>query len=301
MHPFTSIHPSNLEKMASRKQLANQSRIAIVFLVFFCCSVALVASETTPTCQSLGESWYFPNDCVFNCNDLGSTMDTDRSRNVGGNLKCFCVDQAKPFCTDDPYCEDLGIFPGTVQEDCARVCGEDNSAVTATTSVDDNGYQFHYVVNCSCSDGTKKCGEDFVLFSDLDYMKSCTGGDSNSLEIVNDEECDSFCLDTLVFEGGEFATAGQNKTCSCLHSSIISITTADDVNSALACDDATARANDGSGLGNPCYENVGVNQIDCPTASSGAPSPIIAPATASNTAKTLVSSTAIMGVWLLPW
>jgi hypothetical protein len=313
---------SNLEtKMTFQHQLA--------LLGVYCLSVALVttttttgvvSAEVTPTCagvlaqkESLGETWYFPNDCVVSCNDLGSTMDLDRSRNVGGNLKCYCVDIAQPFCTDDPYCADLGIAPGTETEDCARVCGEDASDVTATTSVDGNGYQFHYVVNCSCSDGTKQCGDDFILFSDLDYMKSCSGNGDNSLKIADADECSNYCLGTQVFfegsmfgssssaSGGIFGSSsstsnGKNKSCSCYKSDMIS---AIGETAALACDDATARANDGSGLGNPCYENVGVTKVECPS-SSAAGSPTIAPAS-NSAAKTLVSSAAIMGVWLLPW
>jgi len=222
-------------------------------------------------------------------------MDLDKTRNVNGKLKCFCVDIEQPFCTDTPRCEDLGIFPGTVKEDCAKVCGESVGDVDATTLVDDNGYQFHYVVSCSCKDGSDKCSDDYVLFSDLDYMKSCTGGGSNSLQIKTDDQCESFCLDTLVFEGGTFVSAGKNKTCSCLHSDIQSIDQSKNINEALACDDATARENDGSGLGEPCYDEVGVNKVNCPY--SAAP-----PSKDSNSVtKTLVSSGAIMGVWLLPW
>ena len=280
----------------------------LALLVVCCLSVA--SAEVTPTCagvlaqrESNGETWYFPNDCEVSCNNLGSKMDFDRSRNVGDNLKCFCVDIAKPFCTDDPYCSDLGIFPGTESEDCAKVCGEGASDVTATTSVEDNGYQFHYVVNCSCSDGTKKCGDDFVLLSDLDYMKSCSGNDANSLNIADSAECENFCLGTQVFvQGSMFSSTSSASSkgptsdeydisCSCYKSDIISET---GVTHALVCDDVTARANDGSGLGNPCYENVGVSKIECPDSSSKS-------SAKNSAAKTLVSSTAIMGVWLLPW
>lgn len=281
--------------MKSQKQLSmNNTRGFLLAISVFISMCAVSTSEAPPSCQSMGENWYFPNACATSCSDLGSTMDLDRTRNVDGKVKCFCVDQEKPFCTDTPRCEDLGIYPGTAEEDCASVCGESFGDVTANTAIDDNGYQFHYVVSCSCSDSTKKCGEDFVLFSDLDYMKSCSGRGSNSLQIANDQDCDTFCLDTLVFEGGNFATAGQNKTCSCLHSSIESTEKSKIINQILACDDATARENDGSGLGNPCYEEVGVNQIDCPYSAAPPKSP-------TSVTKTLVSSTAIMGIWMLPW
>jgi len=281
---------------------------ALLFLsacgINFAAAVDVVDFEPTPTCASMGDGWYFPNACVTSCQESGSTMDLDRSRNVGSKMKCFCVDQPKPFCTDDPLCADLGIFPGTVAEDCNRACGEGDSGPNAKITVDDNGYQFHYVVGCICGDGTRLCGEDYVLFRDLDYMKSCSDKTSNSLNIKSAEDCDAFCDATDVFtEAGIFARNATNTkllSCSCKHSSIISDNP--DIAAALACDDATASVNDGSGLGNPCYENVGVNTVECPDpadASSAASSK--EQGSTSTTTKTLVSSTAIMGVWLLPW
>lgn len=267
-----------------------------LFVLYSCASLLQVASgEIVPTCQSFGDSWYFPNACASDCSDMGSKMDVDRTRNVNGLHKCFCEGMEQPFCTDDPLCQDLGIYPGTVAADCATVCGDDN--VEATTKVDYNGYQFHYVVSCTCGDGTNKCGDDFVLFSDEDYMKSCSGNDGNSLQVQNSGDCDTYCQETLVFSSGEFGSEGKNKTCSCLHPDIQSIDTNTPLLGAMACDDATARFNDGSGLGDPCYENVGINQIECPTPSSAA----VATTPPPTTTKTLVSSTAIMGVWLLPW
>ena len=280
-----------------QRQVSNNRGFALAVSVFLAACSAATTAAAAPTCQSQPSDWYFPNSCNTSCKDLGSSMDTDRTRNVNGKKRCFCVGIEKPFCTDDPACEDLGIFPGTAQEDCASVCGESSVDVTATTIVNDNGYQFHFVVSCSCKDGTKKCGDDFVLFSDLDYMKSCSGGDSNSLKIASNDQCDSFCLDTLIFEGGTFVTAGQNKTCSCVHSDIQSDDKSKDINQALACDDATARANDGSGLGNPCYSEVGVNVIECPESAA----PPSGKSQTTSATKTMVSSGAIVGVWLLPW
>ena len=193
-------------------------------------------------------------------------MDTDQSRNVNGLPKYFCEGKDEPFCTDDPFCQDLGIFPGTITKYCASVCVDND--VSATTKVNHNGYQFHYVVSCSCGDGTSKYGDDFILFGNQDYMKSCSGDGSNSLKIKKPDNCDAYCVETLVFDGGEFASSGGNKTCSCLHPEIQTIDPATKLQAAMACDDSTARANDGSGLGNPCYENVGVDQIECSTPSA---------------------------------
>lgn len=288
-----AIH--QLAIMTSKNQYSNYTGFALAVSVFIA-GCALATSQAPPTCQSMGDNWYFPNACATSCSELGRTMDLDRTRNVDGKLKCFCVDQPQPFCTDTPRCEDLGIYPGTAKDDCASVCGEAAGDVTASTTIDDNGYQFHYVVSCTCGDGTYKCGNDFVLFSDLDYMMSCSGGGSNSLQIANGDECDSFCLKTQVFQGGNFAIAGKNKTCSCLHSDIESLDKSKIINQALACDDATARENDGSGLGEPCYEEVGVNQVKCPY--SVAPA---SPNSKTSATKTLVSSTVIMGIWMLPW
>jgi len=268
--------------MTFYNRLANNKSVALAAIVFLA-ACSPTTSEAVPTCKSLGDEWYFPNACVSDCSDLGSTMDLDRSRNVNGDLKCYCVDREQPFCTDSPRCEDLAIFPATAQEDCAKVCGDEDA--TATTTFDDNGYQFHYVVSCSCG-GKKMCGNDFVLFSDTDYMKSCSGRGVNSLRIANSDECAAFCADAAIFDGHEFSNDG-GKSCNCMYPN--------PPIKALACDDATARFNDGSGLGDPCYDEVGVSKVDCPY-SAGESTKSTTSAT-----KTLVSSTAIMGVWLLPW
>lgn len=278
--------------MIATTKRANKRGFALAVSIFLAGS-SIVSSQSVPTCASQPEDWYFPNSCVFACNQLGSTMDTDRTRNVNGLQKCYCEDIEQPFCTDTPTCADLGIFPGTVEEDCSRVCEDDN--VDASTLVDYNGYQFHYVVSCSCKGGAQKCGDDYVLFSDEDYMRSCTGGDSNSLEINSDDACANYCLGTQVFEGHNFLSSGENTACSCVHSSIRNSDTSQTIEQALACDDATARFNDGSGLGNPCFSEVGVSKADCPE--SAAPSS----ENSNSVTKTLVSSGAIMGVWMLPW
>lgn len=256
-----------------------------------------------PTCASLGETWYFPNACPAACEELGSVFDTDRSRNVNGQRKCFCEGSDRPYCTDDPRCVDLGIRPGTVREDCSRVCGGDNR-VKSKTSVEFNGYQFHYVVSCSCSDGTRKCDNNSILLSDLDYMPSCTGGGSGSLDIGSAESCDGYCGATGVFtRGGSYLLNGTQHRCACPSPTII--TDSPNVTEAVVCDDSIANVNDGSGLGDPCYENVGVTKIDCPDPDDDADSKSSSAAVSSeqsSTAKTFVSSATIFtGVWLLPW
>jgi len=254
-----------------------------------------------PTCASLGETWYFPNACPAACEELGSVFDTDRSRNVNGQFKCFCEGSDRPYCTDDPRCEDLGIRPGSVREDCSRVCGGDNR-VKSKTSVEFNGYQFHYVVSCSCSDGTRKCDNNSILLSDLDYMRACTGDDeSGSLGIGSAESCGEYCDATGVFtQGGAYSLNSTQHRCACPSPSVI--TDSPNVTEAVVCDDSIARVNDGSGLGNPCYENIGVNEIDCPDPDADSASSSAVSSEQSTTTKTFVSSATIFtGVWLLPW
>lgn len=250
------------------------------------------AADPTPTCESFGTSWYFPNDCVADCTDgSSSTMDIKRSRNVNGNFKCYCVDQEMPLCTDDPMCSDLEILPGSALESCQAMCGSTGSEVTVVDDIEYAGdasaaskNQTHYRVGCSCDGGaTQQCGTDYILFSDLTYLKSCTGTGGNSLQINSMVTCGNYCTDTNVFVGGNW-NAG-DRSCSCID---------DQSRSALACDDTKSNFNDGSGLGNPCYENVGVSTVDCSASSS-------ATAEQPTATQTLVSSAAIMGIWMLPW
>ena len=280
--------------MTGNHQLSYKRGFAMAVSIFLAGS-SIVASEAPPTCESQPATWYFPNSCVDRCKELGSSMDLDRSRNVNGLQKCYCVDVDQPFCTDTPTCADLGIFPSTVEEDCKDVCEADN--VDASVIVDYNGYQFHYVVSCACGNGAvKKCGADYVLFSDEDYMQSCSGDGPNSLEITTSDACADYCESTNVFDNGyAFSDVPGSISCSCIHSSIRNIDASETIFEALACDDATARFNDGSGLGNPCYAEVGVTSADCPE--SAAPSS----ENSNSVTKTLVSSGAIMGAYLLPW
>lgn len=258
-----------------------------------------VLAAPAPTCQSFGESWYFPNSCVADCtaqSDGSSTMDTDRSRNVNGDLKCYCTGRESPLCADDPMCSDLEILPGSAKESCEAVCGSSGGSSDVVV-VDDVEYagdasaanknQTHFRVGCSCDGGaTQVCGTDYVLFSDLTYLKWCTRkADNNSLQIKSAEACDAYCTKTNpLFDGGIWNDSA--KSCACKEDSM-------EV-SAVACDDSSANTNDGSGLGNPCYENVGVSTADCSSSSN-------ANGEQPSTTQTLVSSAAIMGIWLLPW
>lgn len=257
-------------------------------------------AAATPTCKEL-DSFYFPNDCATECTSKGSTMDLDRSRNVDGNQKCYCQGELTPYCTDDPSCSDLAIVAGTASESCRDLCRNDNGGNDQGTAVTDgveyasdpqaaNKNQTHFVVECSCDDGkTAKCGKDYILFSDLTYLQSCTGSDLNSKNINSELECNKYCTTANpenFIEGLWLVYESNPPQFSCL---CVDVNFGD---RAVACDDANENYNDGSGLGD-CYESVGVNTIDCPTPSASVD---LSP---RSTTKTMVSIMAIMaGAWL---
>lgn len=248
-----------------------------------------VHAAPAPTCQSFGKDWYFPNACVSDCANLSSdsTMDIDRSRNVGGNLKCYCTGREQPLCTDEPTCSDKEVSPGSALADCRAVCESDDVSVTDDIEFagDDsaaNKNQTHFRVSCSCNtaDEGLVCGTDYILFSDLTYLPSCTGRGENSLQIKSVEACNAHCTaSNALFVSGSWN--GDDTSCSCLDA---------ESKLAIACDNSRSNFNDGSGLGNPCYETVGVTTVECSAA---------VPKTTTTTM--LVSTTVLMGIWLLPW
>jgi hypothetical protein len=248
---------------------------------------------TTPTCQKLkeDENFYFPNDCVTKCSDKNDVFDTKRSRNVNGDIKCFCINDSIPICTDDPFCSDLLIFPGTVYDNCFNNCDmitdekddiiRDNDVIItdeieyATFSEQAaNKNQTHYKVSCSCDGGiTTLCGIDYILFSDLTYLPSCTNSSNpvNNLNINSKTECTEYCTGDITANNiGAFAAAEsewsiyesssspeQQYACGCVDKN-------GNGNIAVACDDTKANYNDGSGLGTKnCYESVGISTVDC--------------------------------------
>jgi hypothetical protein len=212
-----------------------------------------------PTCDDVAFD-YFPNDCIRECQILGEEFDTDRSRDVNGLTKCYCSET--PICNDDPLCEDLLVIPGAAQVGCAALCpnATDVSVVDDVQFSDDpsagNKNQTHFRVSCVC-DGVTQCGTDFVLFSDLSYLPSCTGGvEGTTLDINSEEECAAYCTE-YGFSGSAFESA----SCECSNGD----------GTAVACDDA--RANDDRGEFTDCFDQVGVSTADCPT-----PSPTQVPA-----------------------
>eukprot|EP00534_Pseudo-nitzschia_fraudulenta_P003148 CAMPEP_0201137502 /NCGR_PEP_ID=MMETSP0850-20130426/55444_1 /ASSEMBLY_ACC=CAM_ASM_000622 /TAXON_ID=183588 /ORGANISM="Pseudo-nitzschia fraudulenta, Strain WWA7" /LENGTH=315 /DNA_ID=CAMNT_0047408861 /DNA_START=214 /DNA_END=1161 /DNA_ORIENTATION=+ len=299
--PSPTPTPSRNQRATATTKIA-PPRVTAVVAAFVLLALAAGGGRTNhaaeaaaaPTCRSLGTSWYFPNDCVASCSETheGSTMDTDRSRNVGGDFRCFCEGVEGPFCTDDPACADLEILPGNALEGCASACGDSATVTDAIEYAGDESAASknvtHFVVACYCGgSATPKCGTDYVFFSDLTYLPSCTTGTAaateNALGIASAPDCASYCSrSSAAFVAGDWE--GSSGSCTCSDAA---------GRSAVACDDSAANFNDGSGLGNPCYESVGVTSADC--------SPAAPPAGTTAAAKTLVSSTAIMGVWLLPW
>ena len=269
-------------------------------------TLVIDAVAPVPTCAHLvdTEQFYFPNDCVTKCSERdggGGTFDTDRSRNVNGQLHCYCVDDATPVCTDDPRCTDLAVGPGTAFDNCLNhVClpklsttGESSPPVVvvtdaieyATDSTAANKAQTHLLVACSCDGGvTQECGVDSILFSDTNYLPRCTttvdekqknengvASDGNTLNINSQNDCTTYCTSSSSsfgegdwniseLESSSSTSQQQQFACICIDKS--------SSKSAVACDDTKANFNDGSGAGTDCYDTVGVNNMNCPDASS---------------------------------
>jgi hypothetical protein len=210
--------------------------------------------EPLPTCNGgLSNDFYFPNDCVSECMALEQEMDFDTSRDVNGVTKCYCSNNVG-VCNDEPTCEDLLIIPGQALVGCSAYCPDSND-VTAVDDVqftDDpsagNKNQTHFMVACTC-DGVTQCGTDFVLFSDLTFLPSCTSGaEGPTLDLNNEEDCTTYCLNV-----GFTSATYESGACSCTN----------DAGTATACDDA--KANDDRGEFTDCFEEVGVSTADCPT------------------------------------
>lgn len=273
-------------------------------------TLVIDAVAPVPTCAHLvdTEQFYFPNDCVTKCSERdggGGTFDTDRSRNVNGQLHCYCVDDATPVCTDDPRCVDLAVVPGTAFDNCLNhVClpklsttGEKSPPVVvvtdaieyATDSTAANKAQTHLRVACSCDEGvTQECGVDSILFSDTNYLPRCTtavdekqknengvASDGNTLNINSQNDCTTYCTSSSSsFSEGDWksielvsssSTSQQQQQFACI---CLDKNFFENRKSAVACDDTKANFNDGSGAGTDCYDTVGVNRINCPDASS---------------------------------
>lgn len=203
------------------------------------------------------------------------------SRDVNGLTKCYCTET--PICNDDPLCAALLVIPGTADVGCSELCGSDASDVTVVDDVqfsDDpeagNKNQTHFRVSCAC-DGVTRCGTDFVLFSDLTFLPSCSSGvDGSTLDVNSEEECTTYCLSY-----GFTASTYEDAACSC----------SNDDGTAVACSDAAA--NDDRGEFTDCFGEVGVSDVDCPT-----PSPAAAAASNPSGAASGAATPAGVGSWV---
>lgn len=230
-----------------------------------------------PTCNGgISDDFYFPNDCVSECVALGEEMDFDNSRDVNGVTKCYCTNDVG-VCNDEPSCADLLIVPGTALVGCTALCpnSTDVTVVDDVQFTDDpsagNKNQTHLVVACAC-DGVTQCGTDFVLFSDLTFLPSCTSGvDGPTLDLNSEDDCSDHCLN-VGFTGSSYDAGA----CSCTN----------DDGAAIACDDA--KANDDRGEFTECFDEVGVSSVDCP--------PTPAPVQSSEGAGSLATTTVVATV-----
>ncbi len=228
------------------------------------------ADGPLPTCNGgISDDFYFPNDCVSQCQALGVEIDLDESRDVNGITACYCTNGTS-VCNDEPSCADLLVIPGAAEGGCTALCPN----ATLVTVVDDvqftddptagNKNQTHFMVSCAC-DGVTQCGIDFVLFSDLTFLPSCSGdAEGPTLDVNSEEECTSYCTSAgSSFTGGSY----EEGACTC----------STEAGTAVACDDA--KANDDRGDFVDCFDEVGVSSADCPT-----PAPTEAPPVDSSSA-----------------
>jgi len=248
--------------------------------------------QPAPTCDEIGIQ-SFPGDCILECQALGSQLDPDESKSSTSNTKCFCLD-GSTICTNDPLCNDVLVFPGTAQDNCENLCGGSSATVDVFDGVEyagdstaANKDQTHLLVSCAC-DGVARCGLDYVLFSDLTFLKACTtGAKSDALGIDSTEDCESYCTG-FGFRSSEYV---QGK-CSC--SDHFGNDTDDEAGSkaAVACDDNNANFGNQQG-GTGCFAEVGVSTSDCPT-----PAPTQSPPPPSSNANAARKGTGVVGLIL---
>jgi hypothetical protein len=174
-----------------------------------------------------------------------------------------------------------------VEEQCTSLCGdgvaiqiEDGVRYTNDPQAG-NKNQTHFMVSCFC-DGAKRCGTDFVLFSDLTFLSACTSdgvpAGTESLDIASESECTSYCTG-FGFAGASYDTTKPSCTCT------------NDDGEAMACDNSIANTDRGDFIG--CFEQVGVSSADCP--------PTEAPTMASASPTTMSAMTAFVASMVVGW
>jgi hypothetical protein len=233
--------------------------------------------EPAPTCDEIGIQ-SFPGDCILECQALGSQLDPDESKSSTSNTKCSCID-GSTICTNDPSCADVLVFPGSAQDGCEELCGPETSVVEAFDGVEyagdstaANKDQTHLLVSCAC-DGVSRCGIDYVLFSDLTFLRACTTGSTTDAVGIDDaDDCTAYCT------GVGFAQSQyDNGKCSCTDHFGNDTDDIEGGKSAVACDDNNANSGNQQG-GTDCFAEVGVSTSDCPT-----PAPTPAPPSTATT------------------
>ena len=249
-------------------------------------------AQPAPTCDEIGIQ-SFPGDCILECQALGSQLDPDESKSSTSNTKCFCLD-GSTICTNDPLCEDVLVFPGTAQDNCENLCGDSSGNVEVFDGVEyagdstaANKDQTHLLVSCAC-DGVTRCGLDYVLFSDLTFLKACTTGATfDALGIDSSQDCSSYCTG-FGFQSSEYIEG----KCAC--SDHFGNDSDNEAGSkvAVACDDNNANSGNQQG-GTDCFDEVGVSTSDCPT-----PAPTPPSSSNANTVRKGIVSASIGGLVL---
>jgi len=152
---------------------------------------ARVTDATLPiaACSDLGVAVL--NDCTDFCTEINE--DYDFFRDVNRETRCFC--SATEVCSDRPTCEQLLIGPGNAATACPAYCTSSRVATfkdeiqLAGGTANANKNQTHNIVSCSC-DGVPAC-DDFLLFSDLSFLKDC----ETELGIFSASNCEAHCVE----------------------------------------------------------------------------------------------------------
>lgn len=194
--------------------------------------VDIILDPTIPLPTCIDTSVFEALGCQALCVALGDEIDVDNTRDVNGLYVCAC--STLVGCSDRPTCEQLNIFPGTVETTCADFCGDQFVAVEDEVQYaggleNANKNLTHFIVECRC-DGDTKCS-DFLLFSDLTYPSTCS-----SISVLSDDDCGLYCST----EGGGLFDLGHNYTvqddgkaiCLCLGTDTLG-----ESNQAQACSD----------------------------------------------------------------
>jgi hypothetical protein len=164
-----------------------------------------------PSCDSLGIERI--DQCGIFCDNMNKNIEL--FRDVNGDSFCYCT-EGWEACNDGPTCGQLQIYPGTVDVECQAFCGADATILTtddvqlAGGLSNANKDQTHLRLSCSC-DGIRQC-DDFILFSDLSFMKECSNAE---IDVATDAECEEYCISNGFVNGIDFADIDSVVSCNC--------------------------------------------------------------------------------------